>query len=357
MFLDETAFDYFNYLERKAQKHSTQYYPLRDFLRFSLLLETLVLNNNVILPVFHEDSPYVRAISRFYNINNLIDNELICFAWSESEKLFHNTGLCNHLEKKFINIPYRSYLDDYLHEFVLDIGGYVNTLSTDPSKWFFYRTKFNNSYSVEIASDKKLYVKACNVLYEETKIMREMGRPIRLFIPPITSLILAELMSDNLDVSLADLIFKYRKRFKKFRRYFNEIDKIIKDEDLSQQKAMEAIKKVSKNINALSTAYPNIDETYLSSGLSIGNIVGSIFEPKNILADPSKIIKELISLPIRKLYSRFSLRNSYILFSLINKHNNLKSMARLIEEFIGRKLHSEVIIDIEQYILYSKSIS
>jgi len=188
------------------------------------------------------------------------------------------------------------------------------------------------------------YAELSKTLKNEFESLRNFGRPIEIFIPPIPALILDK-VSDPKEIP--DATMELRVKLEPVRKAFRDYEMTVRDVTLPPKESFGALRRLEEITRDLTQRYPTNNILSITEWRDFFDI-----DPENLLKgdiDVTKIMKLLIGWPIERLVSYWKNRHIMYLFKLKKKFLNIKESGRLIQKVYGVEIKEKEVESLRKY--------
>jgi len=171
----------------------------------------------------------------------------------------------------------------------------------------------------------------------EIELLKSSGSPIKIFIPPIMSVILDRASSPK---DILDLILEMRKNSQKIRSNFKNYEETIKSEHSTLKENIKAVHELQAINQSLTDAYQKRDIINIAEFLN-SLIPKKIWEVNKEDLDFKNISSLLLKEPLESLARRIKIRGIMYLIDLKSKFLEIKQYGYLIKKIWDYELTYE----------------
>lgn len=196
--------------------------------------------------------------------------------------------------------------------------------------------KLNNHIFKSILMDA--YSQLSKGLERDIKLLKEQGRKIDLFIPPITAVMLDRVSRPE---DIAEELLNMRKKFTSTRNAFKEYAEKIMDDSLSLKESMNALSSLDRQLNEITKPYELKNVAMLAHWKDLIDIIpDKLRETKWEDLNVKAVSKLLLGLPLELLMNKLRMKETVHLFRLRREFLEISDYNKLVEKVFGKSLQA-----------------
>ena len=198
---------------------------------------------------------------------------------------------------------------------------------------YMYRlalSKVEKKYSFTV---RELYKAACDAIATDLNELWLVGKPVRVQIPPITSMVLGKV---SRPAEIGEAVLEYRDKMKPARTALRDLKQLCAAGDTSVRESLQALRRYRYIMSELSREYGSVPIS-MSSWSDLLEVIPE--DLSNALDqtdfDPKRLLASFLNRKAKQLIRRIKLRHFDFFFSLKKEVSKISTHDRLINKVFG----------------------
>lgn len=302
-------------------------FSLKDFYNLSNFIESLILHDEAFTFGVNRKYyaiPLIKKLKKEHLLSFFVED---MYAYRKPLQDFYSPEVQNDENEYDLK-------NTYYQEYSLGISnnhGLPYVPSIENTKTVLELNKISQSEHLQ-SNISKHYKKLERTFFQDLDTLKEFGKPIKLFIPPIMAIVLSKSSSIN---DFFNVIFDIRQQYKPLRDKFRDYEFALKDDNTTLLESVKAAKMLKYELEILTNNLESRDNRMaLELCDFFKELPGELFDVKKDLS-PDKIIKLILGKPFEWIKNTYMKRKISYFLSIKNKTYNINRYNELVKKVFG----------------------